>query len=217
MFTGIIEEIGRVEQIRRGRASAVIVVEAERILRDVAEGDSIAVNGVCLTVTGFTSDRFTADVMHETLDKSSLWSLTKGSRVNLERAMAAGGTVRRTYRFGPYRRHGKDKIGGKGRQCHMVYGGSAGRYHEVYRQKGSVAIDGASLTVAVTETDAFKVSVIPHTASNTVMMERKAGDIVNIENDVIGKYVEKLMAGGGAGRAHEGRLTAELLAANGFM
>ena len=91
MFTGIIEEIGRVEQIRRGRASAVIVVEAERILRDVAEGDSIAVNGVCLTVTDFTSDRFTADVMHETLDKSSLWSLTKGSRVNLERAMAAGG------------------------------------------------------------------------------------------------------------------------------
>lgn len=217
MFTGIIEEIGRVEQIRRGRASAVIVVEAERILRDIAEGDSIAVNGVCLTVTDFTSDRFTADVMHETLDKSSLWSLTKGSRVNLERAMAAGG------RFGGHIVSGH--IDGTGRIRSVEKDDNAIWYtveapEDIMKyivKKGSVAIDGASLTVAVTETDAFKVSVIPHTASNTVMMERKAGDIVNIENDVIGKYVEKLMAGGGAGRAHEGRLTAELLAANGFM
>ena len=219
MFTGIIEEIGRVEQIRRGRASAVIVVEAERILRDVAEGDSIAVNGVCLTVTDFTSDRFTADVMHETLNRSALSKLSVGSPVNLERAMAADG------RFGGHIVSGH--VDGVGKIIHIRRDDTAIWYTiqaepKVLRyivEKGSVTIDGISLTVAEVSTSSFSISAIPHTVSCTVLKAKREGDPVNLETDILGKYVEKLLCRSpecGGSKTEESKMTKEFLSRYGF-
>ena len=125
MFTGIVEETGSIKNIKRGAASAELSIEASKVLEDVALGDSIAVNGVCLTVTDFSGSMFTADVMHETLDRSSLGALRPGSPVNLERAM-------KTDSFGTYRRHGAYKQYQQRRQCHMVYDRYFRGYIEVY-------------------------------------------------------------------------------------
>lgn len=215
MFTGIVEEIGVVERIRRGVNSAVLTVRAEKVLEDIHIGDSIAVNGVCLTVTGFTGTGFTVDVMHETLNRSSLSGLSSGARVNLERAMAANG------RFGGHIVAGH--VDGVGRISHVKRDDNAVWYTvqagpEILRyvvEKGSVAIDGISLTVArVTDRD-FSVSVIPHTAQVTVLGAKGPGDRVNLESDMIGKYVEKLL------RPCEeptgsGGVTMEFLRNNGF-
>lgn len=193
MFTGIVEEMGVIRAIRRGAHSSVLSIGAMAILSDLKIGDSVAVNGVCLTAAGADSGGFTADVMHETLDRSSLGALSVGSRVNLERAMAADG------RFGGHIVSGH--IDGTGRitatrrddnaVCYTVEAAPALLRYVV--EKGSVTIDGISLTVAtVTERD-FSVSVIPHTAAVTILGEKRAGDTVNLETDIIGKYVEKLL------------------------
>ncbi len=195
MFTGIVEEIGAIRRVARGAKSSVLTIGAQTILADVALGDSIAVNGVCLTVTSFTQEAFTADVMHETLNRSSLGTLRPGSSVNLERAMAANG------RFGGHIVSGH--IDGTGtvseirRDDNAIwYTIQAGeRLMRYIVEKGSIAIDGISLTVAAVERNFFKVSIIPHTASQTTLSQRKTGDIVNLENDCIGKYVEKLLFG----------------------
>lgn len=226
MFTGIIEEIGRVKDIRKGRASAVLTIEAAKVLEDVALGDSIAVNGVCLTVTSFTKTFFTADVMHETLERSSLGALKAGRAVNLERAMRADG------RFGGHIVSGH--IDGTGTVAAVESDDNAVWYTikapaAVMRyivEKGSIAIDGTSLTVAGTGADSFSVSVIPHTSANTILSAKRVGDIVNLENDIIGKYVEKLMTpagvvdnGGGVnGDSGDrgGGITMAFLAQNGF-
>lgn len=193
MFTGIIEEIGVINQVRMGTNSAILKISAHNIMNDVNIGDSIAVNGVCLTVTSYNSLGFEADVMHETLNRSSLANLKKGSRVNLERAMAANG------RFGGHIVSGH--VDGTGTICEIKeddnaiwYRISAGKTVLRYIvEKGSIAIDGISLTVAlVTDTD-FSVSIIPHTAKVTILGSKKVGDIVNLENDIIGKYVANLM------------------------
>lgn len=193
MFTGIVEETGTVERVRRGAHSAVLVIAASRVLEDTAVGDSIAVNGVCLTVTSLGGGSFCVDVMHETLNRSSLSGLRSGSRVNLERAMPMNG------RFGGHIVSGH--IDGTGtirsvqRDDNAVWY-TIGAPPSILRyivEKGSVAIDGISLTVArVTETD-FSISAIPHTVAVTVLSDRREGDVVNLENDIIGKYVEKLM------------------------
>ena len=193
MFTGIIEEIGIIQAVHHGPASSLLTIRAEKVLEDVKDGDSIAVNGVCLTVTSHGSSYFTADVMHETLNRSSLGNLRQGSPVNLERAMAAGG------RFGGHIVSGH--IDGTGtiaaiRQDDIAVWYTISASPSILRyiiEKGSIAIDGISLTVAtVTDID-FSVSIIPHTAAQTTLSRRKSGDIVNLENDVIGKYVEKLL------------------------
>ena len=193
MFTGIIEELGTINNIRKNAASAVLTIDASTVLEDVHMGDSIAVNGVCLTVTSFTSTSFTADVMHETLNRSSLGSLRSGSKVNLERAMSADG------RFGGHIVSGH--IDGTGTVSNIKKDDNAVWYtirtsSDIMRyivEKGSIAIDGISLTVTWTDEESFKVSIIPHTAAQTTLSRRKAGDIVNLENDIIGKYVEKLL------------------------
>ena len=193
MFTGIIEETGIIKNIKKGASSAVLTIKASRILEDISLGDSIAVNGVCLTATSFTQDIFTADVMHETLDRSSLGKLHTGSPVNLERAMKADG------RFGGHIVAGH--IDGTGTITDIRRDDNAVWYtikapEHIMRyivEKGSIAIDGISLTVAYEGTDAFKVSIIPHTLSETALYTKKCGDIVNLENDCIGKYVEKLL------------------------
>ena len=196
MFTGIVEEVGVLKSIRRGASSAVLEIAARTVLEDIHLGDSIAVNGVCLSATSFTGSSFTADVMHETLDRSSLAALRPGSRVNLERAMAANG------RFGGHIVAGHvDGVGTvletKRDDNAVWYTISAGP--EVLRyvvEKGSITIDGISLTVARVGPESFAISAIPHTVAVTVLKDRKAGDKVNLETDIIGKYVEKLLTTG---------------------
>lgn len=193
MFTGIVEEVGMIENIRRGQHSAVLTIRASKVLEGTELGDSIAVNGICLTVTSLPNGAFTSDVMHETLNRSSLSGLGRGSRVNLERAMAADG------RFGGHIVSGH--VDGVGHISRIRRDDNAIWYTvsaapEILRyvvEKGSITIDGISLTVAaVTEKD-FSISAIPHTVAVTVLSERKEGDAVNLETDIIGKYVEKLL------------------------
>lgn len=192
MFTGIIEEVGTIQNIRYNGQSAVLTIGAEKVLEGTRIGDSIAVNGVCLTVIRLSERQFQADVMAETLRRSSLGGL-RGGRVNLERAMAANG------RFGGHIVAGH--IDGTGKIASMRPEGNAvwitvEAEQSILRyivQKGSIAIDGISLTVAgLSQTD-FAVSLIPHTGEETTLLQKRPGDIVNLENDVIGKYVERLL------------------------
>ena len=178
MFTGIIEEVGAVKQITHGQHSEVLNIQARTVLENTKIGDSIAVNGICLTVTRLFADSFSADVMHETLNRSSLAGLMVGSRVNLERAMAADG------RFGGHIVAGHvDGTGCIHAEPNLL------RY---VVEKGSIAVDGISLTVAEVSSDAFSVSTIPHTVSGTNLCQRHKNDVVNLETDILGKYVEKL-------------------------
>ena len=216
MFTGIIEELGTVERVTRGRVSAVIAIRAEHILSDLKIGDSVAVNGVCLTATGLTGHGFTADVMHETLDRSALAGLGPGSRVTLERAMAANG------RFGGHIVAGH--VDGVGTIAAIEKDDNAIWFTitapaQVLRyvvEKGSIAIDGISLTVARVETDRFAVSVIPHTAAVTLLGLRRTGDRVNLESDLVGKYVERLLRTTPEEKQQESKLTMEFLSQHGF-
>lgn len=215
MFTGIIEEVGSVISVTRYGTNSDIRIKAAKVLEGTKLGDSIAVNGVCLTVTAMGGDWFQADVMNETLSRSSLGSLRSGSPVDLERAMAADG------RFGGHIVSGH--IDGTGIISGIKNDGIAVWYTvsappQILRyivEKGSIAIDGISLTVAkVTDSD-FSVSIIPHTAACTVLSLRKTGDTVNLENDIIGKYVEKLMKP--AEEERSGGVSLDMLARNGFI
>lgn len=193
MFTGIVEEKGTVGHISLAGISGSIAIKARKVLEGTRIGDSIAVNGVCLTVVSLRPDGFTADVMAETIRRTSLGSCQPGDPVNLERAMAADG------RFGGHIVAGH--IDGVGTIRSAVPEGNAvwitiDAPPQILRyivEKGSIAIDGISLTVAYVDESVFKVSVIPHTAAETTLLSKKAGDIVNLENDIVGKYIEKLM------------------------
>ncbi len=216
MFTGIIEEKGEVVEIKRNGTNSFIRIQTKKILDDVRLGDSIAVNGVCLTVTRMDGNIFQADVMNETLKRSSLGSLSSGSQVNLERAMSAGG------RFGGHIVSGH--IDGTGRISSIKNDGIAvwytisadGGILRYIVEKGSAAIDGISLTIAKVTDHDFSVSVIPHTAEMTILSSKKIGDIVNIENDIIGKYVEKLIQSA-ENSAPKSSLDMNFLAENGFV
>ena len=215
MFTGIIEEVGTVRSIQRGSTSSFIEIQANAVLEGTKLGDSIVVNGVCLTVTELGKDSFRADVMNETLNRSSLGSLRSGSPVDLERAMAAGG------RFGGHIVSGH--IDGTGTITEIKKDGIAHWYTvsapagimRYIVEKGSIAIDGISLTVAKVTDSSFSVSIIPHTAAQTVLSYKKPGDTVNLENDIIGKYVEKLMKPAEE-ETSSGGITMDFLARNGF-
>lgn len=193
MFTGIIEETGTVKKIVGSHTSGYMEIKADKVLSDTEIGDSIAVNGVCLTVTKIQGGSFIADVMPETLRKTNLGSLPIGASVNLERAMAANG------RFGGHIVSGHIDGTGEilslqpeGNAVWVTISAPASILHLIVN-KGSIAIDGISLTVAYVDDSVFKVSIIPHTGEETTLLTRKPGDIVNLENDVIGKYVEKLL------------------------
>ena len=193
MFTGIVEEIGTIRKIDKGVSSCSITVQADKVLHGSQVGDSIAVNGVCLTATGISGNIFTADVMPETLRRSGLGQLTGGSRVNLERAMAAGG------RFGGHIVSGH--IDGTGtirelkREDNAVWVtiDCSPKILRYIIETAELALDGISLTVAYVDDTCFKVSIIPHTAGETTLLDGKPGKVVNLENDVVGKYVEKLL------------------------
>ncbi len=212
MFTGIIEEVGSLKKLQKEAAGAVFEISCKRVLEGLQIGDSIAANGVCLTATAFTSHSFTAAAMHETLRRSTLGNLHPGSPINLERAMAANG------RFGGHMVAGH--IDGTGTISNIEKDGNAVWYTlqaspQILRyivEKGSIALDGISLTVAEVRADYFKVSVIPHTLAQTALAQKRTGDCVNIENDIIGKYVEKLL---GTPQKSSG-ITKEFLSRYGF-
>ncbi len=193
MFTGIIEEIGTIKSVRNGSKSSILTIECKEILEDTKIGDSIAVNGVCLTVTDMAKDGFTADVMSETMNRSTLGNIGSGSKVNLERAMLANG------RFGGHMVSGH--IDGIGCISHIRKDDNAVWYtittdkKQLWYivEKGSIAIDGISLTIACVDEEGFKVSIIPHTQKETILSYKKIGDKVNLECDMVGKYIEKLL------------------------
>lgn len=194
MFTGIIEEVGKVAKIHKQGEFAQLTITGSKIFSDMQLGDSIAVNGVCLTVTAFGNQHFCADVMSETLNRTALGELQPNSPVNLERAMAANG------RFGGHIVSGH--IDGTGEIVSITPAQNAVWYQiktepKLMRyiiEKGSITIDGISLTVVDCDESSFRVSIIPHTLSQTTLGTKKIGSRVNLENDVIGKYVEKLIA-----------------------
>ena len=212
MFTGIIEEVGKIDEIKRNGQSVSLTIQAKKVLEDIKEGDSIAVNGICLTAAAFTDHSFTADVMHETLNRTALCSLRTKSPVNLERAMPASG------RFGGHIVAGH--VDGTGVISRIEKDSNAVWYHistekKILRyivEKGSIAIDGISLTVAVVDEKSFSVSVIPHTLANTALVSKRVQDTVNLENDCVGKYIEKFVME----QTKPSRITKEFLLRNGF-
>ncbi len=216
MFTGIVEELGSIRAVRRGADSARLVIEAARVIEGSRVGDSIMVNGVCLTSVHFGDRSFSADVMAETLAKSNLGRLKTGDRVNLERALRLG-----------------DRLGGHIVSGHIDGVGTITRLekHDIATlvsikapdavmryiiKKGSVAIDGISLTVVDFDKDTFQVSLIPHTARETTLGFKKTGESVNLEGDIIGKYIERMMEFHGS-RDSETRLNMSFLAEHGFL
>ncbi len=212
MFTGLIEEIGKIQNIQKGLKSAVLSIHADKIMDDIHVGDSIAVNGVCLTATTVSLEGFTVDVMHETLKRTSLRGLQGGSPVNLERAMLANG------RFGGHFVSGH--IDGTGIVEDIRKDDNALWYTirtspPILRyivEKGSITVDGISLTVAKVYKDRFTVSIIPHTSSATTLSVCRIGH-TNLENDSIGKYVEQLI---GKKSGDSSNITAGFLAEYGF-
>lgn len=211
MFTGIIEETGRILRIERGAKGAQLTVSASIVLTDTKIGDSIAVNGVCLTVTAMSHNAFTADVMAETLRRSNLGALSHSAPVNLERAMPANG------RFGGHivsgHIDGTGTVTGLRREDNATWVTIAvppSLLHYIV-EKGSVALDGISLTVATVSDNDFAVSIIPHTGTETTLLSRKSGDQVNLECDIIGKYVEKLLV-----PQKSSGITMEFLSQHGF-
>ena len=193
MFTGIIEEIGQIKHIALGTKSSAMIIGADKVLDDVKIGDSISTNGVCLTVSRFGSDYFEADVMAETMRRTNFRELKPGDKLNLERAMQLNG------RFGGHIVSGH--VDGTGVIVSMKKEENAvwvsiGTNENILKyivEKGSITIDGISLTVTYVDDHIFKVSIIPHTGAQTTLLGKKIGDSVNLENDLIGKYVEKML------------------------
>ncbi|SDL07245.1 riboflavin synthase [Natronincola ferrireducens] len=216
MFTGIIEEIGRIKGIHKSGTGASIVIEGHRVLEDVKLGDSIATNGVCLTVNHFDTSSFRVDVMAETMRRSNLKNLKTGSLVNLERAVAVG-----------------DRLGGHIVSGHIDDVGIITHYEkednavwvtvstspELLKYivlKGSITIDGVSLTVAHVEEASFKVSIIPHTRDETTLINKGVGELVNLECDMVAKYIEKLMLFT-KGKEEKKDISMDFLAEHGFI
>lgn len=216
MFTGIIEETGRLIQKQIDAHSGALTIACRTILEDIHIGDSIAVNGVCLTVTQFTTTSFTADVMPVTYQTTALQQLHTGDTVNLERAMSLN------RRFGGHIVSGH--IDGTGKIISITKDENAWRYTiappaSILRYiilKGAIAIDGISLTVADLAADTFTVSIIPHTIAHTTLALVRKGDLVNLEADCIGKYVERLQAVAQEEQASASTLTYDFLKKNGF-
>ncbi|MEN8907211.1 MAG: riboflavin synthase [Clostridiales bacterium] len=218
MFTGIIEEIGEIASIKRNSNSSVLTIKASKTLENTVIGDSISVNGVCLTVTYIKKDRFNADIMPETLNKSSLNHLKSSDKVNLERAMPING------RFGGHIVSGH--IDDIGKILSIKKDDNAIWYtietnSDTLRyivKKGSIAIDGISLTVAFVNDYLFKVSIIPHTQNTTTLLFKNTGEIVNLECDIIGKYIEKLMKNNSINNVKkESSLSKTILSEHGFL
>jgi riboflavin synthase len=214
MFTGLIEEIGKVKSIVKGAKSAEITIEASKVLEGVQIGDSICTNGVCLTVTNHSLNTFTVDVMPETIRKSSLKNLTIGSKVNLERALQVSDRLGGHIVSGHIDDTGIITNFKKEENATWVTIKPAKGLMKYIVNKGSIAIDGTSLTVAETDETSFKVSIIPLTKEKTILLSKKEGEEVNLECDIVGKYIEKLMTF--KDEPKESNITMEFLRQNGF-
>ena len=212
MFTGIVEELGKVQQIKKHNISSKIIVECKTVLEDIKLGDSIAVNGVCLTVTGFDSLTFEADISPETYKVTTLSNISVGDFVNLERAMKADG------RFG-----GHIVSGHIDETAKFISSDKKDNFYEMYFElgnnalkyiikKGSITINGISLTIAEVKDNNIKLAIIPHTYENTNLKYVKKGDFVNIEVDMIAKYIEKFVSASD----NKSRISLEFLQEHGF-
>jgi riboflavin synthase len=193
MFTGIITALGSIRRVTRKGADALLDVDASMPLEDIRIGDSIAINGACLTVTQKAEGHFTADVSAETLSRTNIGALKAGDRVNLEKALRLNDFVGGHLVLGHV--DGQGKIQEKtGRANSIIFGIEMPEGLVRYIvEKGSIAVDGVSLTVNRCEKNRFYVNMIPHTAQVTTLGFKKVGDIVNIETDIIGKYVERFL------------------------
>lgn len=215
MFTGLVEEIGYMESVVHSGSSMKIRIKASRVLENVRKGDSISTNGVCLTVTSFDASSYTADVMPETMRLTNLGNLAKGSPVNLERAMMAGD------RFGGHIVSGHiDGIGlvrsfSEEDNATWITVDCPPELLKYIVAKGSIAMDGTSLTVVDTDNKGFRVSIIPTTKDETALLRKKTGDPINLECDILGKYVERLITY----KAHEKKkdISMDFLKDNGFL
>jgi len=212
MFTGIIEEMGSVKALRRSGESARISISAAAVLDGTALGDSIAVNGVCLTVVEMSADGFSADVAAETLRVTNLGELTAGSKVNLERALQLSARIGGHLVSGHVDAVGRVRAKREeGNGWRLLFDAPEPVLRYVIK-KGSIAIDGVSLTVADVDDAGFSVAMIPHTAKLTTLGYKSAGATVNLESDIIGKYVERLLGA----RSDGGGVDLELLKKTGF-
>ncbi|TPG68019.1 riboflavin synthase [Brevibacillus laterosporus] len=227
MFTGIVEEVGTIYGVLNGRKAGSLHIKASLVIEGSKVGDSIAVNGVCLTVTQFTASGFVVDVMPETLNKTNLGELRYGDPVNLERAMSLGD------RLGGHLVSGH--VDGRGRILSKKQSENAILYEieaatDILRYiipRGSVTVDGISLTVVDVHANFFSLSIIPHTVTVTTLGKKNVGDHVNLENDLIGKYVERLLADQGnqgnqpfslhSSRTKQHSVTDSFLRDNGFV
>ncbi|MEX1030953.1 MAG: riboflavin synthase [Paenibacillaceae bacterium] len=225
MFTGIIEEVGRLRSVQSRGQSMVLTIEANKVLEGIQLGDSISVNGVCLTAVAHDTHSFSVDVMPETYRQTNISKLGSGARVNLERAMQAGG------RFGGHIVQGHIDGCGVIRARHneenaVVYAIEPD-HKNMFRHiigRGSITIDGISLTVVRVDETTFTVSIIPHTLAQTILNEKRAGDVVNLETDILGKYIEHLMSyrepvdsGNHKSNNKNSPITAAFLSENGFI
>lgn len=217
VFTGIVEETGKILQVDKGEKSSILKIGANKVLQDTRLGDSIAVNGICLTVTSIGDNYFTADVMAETMRRTNLGEQYTGCTVNLERALT------------PFTRMGGHIVSGhidgvgtitaftKEDNATWVTIKTESSILKYIVEKGSIAIDGISLTVAYVDSSCFKVSIIPHTSKETTLLTKTIGSTVNLECDVIAKYVEKLLNFKDNSKEKPEEVTEEMLIKFGFM
>jgi riboflavin synthase len=211
MFTGIVEELGGVKALRRDAGAARLTISASTVLGGTILGDSISVNGVCLTVVDLNKNEFSADVAVETLKVTNLGDVKIGMQVNLERALQLSARIGGHLVSGHVDAVGRireRRVEGNGWRIFIDAPETVLRY---VIKKGSIAIDGISLTVADVDKTGFSIAMIPHTAKLTTLGYKSAGDSVNLESDIIGKYVERLLSG-----RVEGNVSLELLKQNGF-
>ena len=217
MFTGIIEEIGTIQSVKRSQSSLTLDIAGTVIFDDLRIGDSVAVNGVCLTATTIGSNRFTADVMPESVKMTTLLNLSTGSKVNLERAMAAngrfGGHVVAGHVDGQGTIIGKDHVGNS--IVFRITTDSDILHYIIY--KGSITVDGASLTVSKVGSGWFEISIMPHTIGNTILQYATIGTTVNLETDIFGRYIEHFMKGTHQESSHTSTVTMDTLVRNGFL
>lgn len=214
MFTGLIEEVGTVEDIVSGGKSGTMKIGCSKVIEGVKLGDSISVNGICLTVVRFDDKSFTVDFMPETLKVTNLGKLGRGSKVNLERALMVGDRLGGHIVSGHVDGTGKLTAFKERENATEVWVEADKGLLKYIIKKGSIAIDGASLTVAEVSRNGFMVSIIPHTGKETTLLRKKAGDSVNLECDSVGKYIERLME---FKETDKEKLSVDFLNRNGFL
>ncbi|MGL5313741.1 MAG: riboflavin synthase [Peptostreptococcaceae bacterium] len=217
MFTGIIEEIGIIEKINNGVKSSKLIIRANKVLEKTKIGDSICTNGVCLTVCSLNNNVFEADVMAETLRRSNLGNLKTGSKVNLERALTLETRMGGHIVSGHIDGIGEITSTTKEDNAVWVSVKASSEILKYIVEKGSIAIDGISLTVAYVDEEIFKVSIIPHTKDETILLSKEIHSTVNLECDVIGKYVEKLLGLQKKETKKQSSITESFLIENGFI